>query len=472
MTSPSAPRSSGPGRRDLAVACLLVVVVGGVYLRSSTRGFLDPKFALLTSQSLLERGSWDLAPYFPGLECAPDAPVAQIRKDAYQIFCVGGRALYVYPPGGSLLSLPFVAVLRALGHSAVRPDGRYDLAGELAMQDRVAASVAALAVAWIFLAARRELPVGAAVAVALVAAFGTTLWSTASQQVWSHTWSALLVAMTLVELQRWEAGAPRRPVWLGALLVAAFWCRPTNAVLAACATAFVVWRYRAAAGRLLAVGVAGLAAYVGWSWRLFGGPVPLYVRHAAGSEYGSSAALDTLAGVLFAPTVGLFVFTPVLLVVAVWLARYPWKPERRPLAGWAVAVVVLGTLPFALRSAGWGGGPRGPRFFTELVPLFAWLAALAWSARRARPAGRKWTRVAASGLAVALAGASVGAQFMISTRFGTPWNDPLEALRLVDGRPYDPDKIWAWKELPQVALWRTLTEEPPPRTRRRANPSP
>jgi hypothetical protein len=473
MKPPSEAAASGAiRRRDLAVALLLVCVAAGVYLRTSTRGLLDPKFALLTSQSLLERGSWDLAPYFAGAACDPASPPAPMRRDTYQIFCVRGSAIYVYPPGGSLLSLPLVAAWRAAGESAVRPDGGYDLEGEVELHDRVAALVTALAVALIFLAARRELPAATAAAVALLAAFATSLWSVASQQVWSHTWSALLVAATLVELQRWETGGARRPFGLGLLLAAAFWCRPTNAVLALCTALFVAWRHRAALPRLIAAGALGLGGYLLWSWQLYGSPLPLYVRRAAGGEFGTLAALEVLAGVLVAPTVGLFVYMPVLLVAIAWLLRYGVAPARRPLAAWAVGVVVVGALPFALRSAGWGGGPRGPRFFTEFVPLFAWLGAVAWAARRAAPDGRPWTRRVGSALAAVLALASLAAQGMVSTRFGTPWNDPLEALRLVHGRPLEPEKIWAWNELPQVALWRTLTEEPPPRQRRRARTQP
>jgi hypothetical protein len=459
-------------RRDLAVALLLFCVAGGVYLRTSTRGLLDPKFALLTSQSLLERGSWDLAPYFPGAACNPASPPAPMRRDTYQIYCVRGQAIYVYPPGGSLLSVPLVAAARVLGESAVRPDGRYDLQGEVDLHDFVAALVTALAVALVFLAARRELPAAAAAAVALLAAFATSLWSVASQQVWSHTWSALLVAATLVELQRWERDGTRRPFGLGLLLVAAFWCRPTNAVLAACTALFVAWRHRAALPRLLAAGALGLGGYLLWSWQLYGTPLPLYVRRAASGEFGTLAALEVLAGVLVAPTVGLFVYTPVLLVAIVWLLRHGVPAAARPLAAWAVAVVVVGALPFALRSAGWGGGPRGPRFFTEFAPLFAWLGAVAWAARRAAPEGRRWAHRVGLAVAAALAVASLAAQGMVSTRFGTPWNDPLEALRLVRGRPLEPEKIWAWSELPQVALWRTLTEDPPPRQRRRARVQP
>jgi hypothetical protein len=469
MSRAAAPRAARRfDGRDLAVGLLLFAVSAGVYLESSTRGFLDPKYALLTTQSLLERGSWDLAPYFADGACDPAAPPTQFRKDAWQLFCVRGQLLYIYPPGASVLSMPLVALLRWSGRSAVGADGRYDLGGELALHDRACAVLTALTVVLIFAAARRELPRGASAALALLAAFGTTLWSIASQQMWSHTWSALLFAATLVELQRWESGDRRRPLWLGALLVAAFWCRPTNAVLAACTTLFVAWRHRAALPRLVVAGGLGLAAYFTWSWSLFASPLPLYVSRTGASSFGTAAALEVLAGVFFAPTVGLFVFTPVLLVVVAWLFRHGLPRERRALAGWALAVVVLGIAPFALRSAGWGGGPRAPRFFTEFVPLLAWLGALAWRARREAPASWRPARFAGSALAVGLAVASVAAQGITATRFGTPWNDPLSALRLVEGAPYEPEKIWLWSEAPQVALWRTLTEEPPPRRRRRA----
>ena len=445
---------SAAPRREAAASALVFAVALAIYLLSPVRQFLDPRFTALTAESLVTRGSWDLAPCFAAGR--PNAGTWQVRP-------AGERWLLWYPPGTPILSAPLVGALRLAGISALGDDGRYRARGELRQQAAVAAIVAAATAAVVLRLARRELPLAASAAVALATAFGTSLWSVASRALWSHGWSALLLGAAWLELLRWEDGERRRALLLGALLAASFWVRPTDAVFAAAVTAFVAWRHRAALAGVLAAGAAGLAGFVALSWRMWGSWLPPYYRLKVDAELGG--AFERLAGLLFSPTRGLLAFSPVLALVVWVLVRRGAPRARRPLLGLAVAVVTIHLALYAGWRLWWGGATYGPRLFTDLVPILAWLGALAWRAEREAapaPAGRASVLTRAAGIA------ALAILLLWSVVAHGAGALSLRATRLV--READrPGRIWEWRRSPPLVL---LGARPNPAPRAPAPPRP
>jgi hypothetical protein len=470
--------SDDAARRSRAFSWLAgalgVAALAAVYVRSPQHALYDSRFALLTSEALLTRGSWDLAPLLDD-ELEEDLrrshAGAEFQRHLWQLEPLpDGRIIYRYPPGTPLFSLPFVAAARLAGGSTLGADGIYLRDRELRLQALLAALVTALTVLAVHRLALRELPLGPAATVALVAGLGSPLWSSASRTLWPHTWTAAWVALALLELLRWEDGERRRPVLLALLVSAAFWSRPTAALVAAPIAIFVALRHRAARTRLALTGAAAFAGYLLLAKILWSSYVPIYARVLEKGASRRSAWVE-LYRLLFSERSGVFVFAPILAAVVLALLVHGIARERRPFAGLALAVVIAHLALYAV----WGmpAGTLGQRFFAELTPCFAWLGAHAW--RRAREAARGRPRATArrvaAGLAVGLlATASVAAHAMGALVMRWPnLYAQIRQERRIEARGGPPARtrlVDEREELPQWRVARWLVTEwwpgPPP----------
>ncbi|MGH7856082.1 MAG: hypothetical protein ACREQY_02040, partial [Candidatus Binatia bacterium] len=126
------------------MALALFVAVALAYQASPKRDLLDAKYALLTSEALLRAGSWDLAPYLPGVAARLGNPAK--GRSLWQLRAVGDEILYLYPPGTPLLATAPLAILRLGGATTLDARGRYDARRELWLQELVAALFGATAV--------------------------------------------------------------------------------------------------------------------------------------------------------------------------------------------------------------------------------------------------------------------------------------------------------------------------------------
>src|SRR6266850_4268936 len=189
MSSP--PRS----RRDALIAAAVFVGTFTIFATSRVHQFGDSYYSMLLSEHLLTRGSFVLDEHFrlpldparyPGLNIAPGGYPYQIER-------VDAHAYYRFAVGSSILSLPLVAALRAVGVSTIRGDGTYDQGGEKRIQALLASLLMAGLAAVFFATARLLLPAGWSLAAALVGALGTQVWSTAALALWSDTWGIFLL---------------------------------------------------------------------------------------------------------------------------------------------------------------------------------------------------------------------------------------------------------------------------------------
>jgi hypothetical protein len=89
---------------------------------------LDPRFSFLVSESIIAHHTSALNGYtISGLNPngLPTQLAPGVLRDFYQLVRIRGRILYVYPPGSSILSLPFVAALNSLGLSTCNIAGHF-----------------------------------------------------------------------------------------------------------------------------------------------------------------------------------------------------------------------------------------------------------------------------------------------------------------------------------------------------------
>jgi hypothetical protein len=420
----------------LLIFCLTLTI----FLSSPVHQVTDSQFSMLLTQSLLDHGSFQLDHYALSHQ-NPEQREHYLTNVPYQLEASRGHLYYYLPPGSSLLSVPFVAVLNLFGLSAADSDGTYNRRNEVMIQAIVAALLMALLASLFFYTARLLLPTGWSVMVALGGALGTQVYSTASRALWSHTWGILLLGAVVYCLLKQEIQKERlSPVLLASLLSWMYFVRPTFAVHIFAISVYVFIFHRGLFARYAVTGALWLAGFLLYSWSHFGQLLPNY--------YGATRLqFDlfrvALAGNLISPARGLLIYVPVSLFGVYLLVRYRrWLPCKRLV--WLSLIIIAGHL---IAISGfphwWGGHSFGARFTTDLIP---WLvlpcisglgAMLVWRSEHAATSPVAWRVQLALGGVLLLLSVFVNAQGAISSETAE-WNT----------EPFDVDehseRLWDW----------------------------
>src|SRR4030095_6938743 len=115
-------------RHHLLDSVLVFLVTLTVFWFSPVHQITDSHYSMLLSECLLEQRSFALDHYnIPRLQ--PNVSTRDyyvMNGDIWQLELTRGRIYYYFPPGSSVLSLPFVAAANALGISSANPDGTYN----------------------------------------------------------------------------------------------------------------------------------------------------------------------------------------------------------------------------------------------------------------------------------------------------------------------------------------------------------
>jgi hypothetical protein len=416
------------------------VILGGllfvVFHESPVLRVSDSLYSMLVSEQLLLNRSFELDEYFrPNVGSARYRRGERWRRLPRQVHPIGDHLYYWYPPGTPLLSVPLAGALRLAGLSTIGDDGRYVPSSELRMQRISAALLMALAGVVFFAMARRRLPIGWSLFVALVGSLGTHVWSIASRSLQGHCWLVLLMAVALHELLRAESDRRRlRPVWLGGILSLAFWVRPTAPLLILPITAYVWLRHRRSVWSLLLTGTVGLALFLAYSRSHFGQWLPDYYL---GGQLATKHLLYGLSASLVSPSRGIVVYSSFLVLVAYALVAYRRHLPHPGLATTAVVAIVLHVFVVALQPIT-GAQGYGPRFLTDLVPFFVLLSILAARAALDAPSPWRWRRrleLATLAATVALSVLIHGAGAL--SQAGRDWNRRPVPLREQPMRVFD-----------------------------------
>ena len=361
-------------RADLATGALIFLSTTLLFVGSQVHQMADSKYSLLLSQNILRHGSFMLDNY----AWPRQAPQTQIGYNSYgeiyQLEVVNGHLYYFFPPGSSLLSLPYVALLNACGISANNADGTYNYRGEVIIQASLAAVLMAGLAAIFFYTSRLLLPRRWSVLVALGGALGTQVWSTASRALWSDTWGIFLLGLVVLQLLADATErAPLKPVWLATLLAWLYFVRPTYAIPICAITIYLLIYKRTHFARYTLTGAAWGALFVLYSLYHFGQPLPHYY---SATRLRFTSFSTAFAGNLISPSRGLLVFVPVLLFVVYLLLRFAREQTHTRLVVLALSLTLAHLFVVAGFDPWYGGHSYGPRYTTGLVPWFVLLAIL------------------------------------------------------------------------------------------------
>ncbi len=367
-------------KSDHFIGGLIFIVCFLIFLVSPVHQLSDSQYSILLSESLLKHGSFALDGYaIPRL-----APVARTRDDyvmngdIYQLEVANNHLYYYFPPGSSVLSIPYVALMNGLGISAANRDGTYNPEGEEEIETSLAALLMAALATIFFYMSRLVLPTGWSVLIALGGTLGTQIWSTASRALWSHTWEVLLAGLVVLMLLTHETGRHKiKPVLLASLLSWMYCVRPNSAVMIVILSAYIFLYHAQIFTRYALTGAAWLAGLVVYSWSNFGKALPSYFL---ASRLTFRVFPTALAGNLISPSRGLFIYVPTLLFLIYLLVRL--RKYLAPLRlVWLSLIIITAYLAVISGFSNWwgdwwGGASYGPRYTTDLVPWFVLLSIL------------------------------------------------------------------------------------------------
>jgi hypothetical protein len=326
----------------------------------------------LVSQFIIERQTIKLDAYQDTYE--KDNPHHSFDQD-YRIHKSNGHYYYIYPIGTSLFSTPFVWVATLAGYDMS------NLEHEVATQGFISAVLCMLVFVIFYETCRCFVDSISSLLIAAISVLGTSLSSTMGTGLWSHNFSVVFVALSLLLFALHESGRIRviNPYLLGFLLFAAYLCRPTSLIFVLVVLAYLSFRHRAILLRVAITLLTLFVLFAAWSWLEYGQMLPFYYTQT--NRLGLTSAFWLgLYGNLLSPSRGILVFSPFFILVAVGVMLY--LPHLRTQALFWLCVCWFGLHIVVISGwdMWWGGYSYGPRLLADVVPALVLITALLWRA--------------------------------------------------------------------------------------------
>lgn len=303
--------------------------------------------------------------------------------NTYFVAQVNSRTVSRSPVAAAVLAVPFYGLPMATGWMAHPPNAwlSYPWTGFL-IAKLAAAFVTALAVLMLFFCARELTDVRTSAALALVFAFGTSVWSTASQALWQQTPSLLLQLLGIWFLLRGRRLGANAVAPGAFFFSAATVARANNGLTALLFTGYVLVEYRPAIWRWILWAIPPALFFLAYNAAYNGSPF-VFGYQDGFLQYTTLPQLDAIVGLALSPSRGLFVYSPFLLFsfAGLWLAlKEPQRLFYLFCAG-AIALTVLVLSAWQFWDGGWGYGTRMltdpmPYLVLLLVPVLGRLSTL------------------------------------------------------------------------------------------------
>jgi hypothetical protein len=392
-------------RANAIVAALLFGVVFVSYAVSPVSQSADSFWVVPVMLNVLSTGHTSLDGYpqllrekeYHGVECV--TADYRVVSTSGPLGCpAGSHYYYWYPIGTPFVALPLMVAadtaMRILGPPALRLAGahigpvaraflqRDYLASHLLVEVLLSSIITALSSVLLFLTARLYLGVRGAIVIALLFAFGTSAWSTASRALWQHGPAMLMLALALYLLSL-AANRPSLLSWTAAPLVLAYFIRPTSSLSLALVGAYVFLHHRERFWKWLLLAAVTAAPFLAYNLYIYHRPLQSYFTlglFLAPTAANLGHILTAFAGHVLSPSRGLFIFSPFLLfsLAGIWLSfRRHWMT---PLVYYLAAALALHWIVISDFLYWTAGHCYGPRLFTDVLPLllFFLIPALLW----------------------------------------------------------------------------------------------
>ena len=452
LTIHDAPLSSR-NNVDAFIAGGIFILAYLVFSLSPIHQLTDSNYSMLLSENLLHHRSFQLDHYaIPRL--TPTWHDNNFKNGAmYQIELIGPHLYYYFPPGSSILSIPYVAWMNLFGVTATNLDNSYNPEGETRIQAGLAALLMAGLATVFFFTARLLLPLRWSIVISLGAAFGTQLWSTASRALWTDTWAIFLLGIGIyVVLANALCRRKLNPVLLASLLACVYLVRPTNSIAVVAISLYVFLFRRDQFLALAGTGFFWVGTLIGYSFYHFHQLLPNYFLPG---RLSFSSFWTAFTGNLISPSRGLLVYVPVLFFIGFLLVRYRKAAPQPRLILLALTVICLHLIIIAGFTPWNGGFSYGPRYTTGLVPWFFLLTILSFRGLWETPGAKQQWRIRttlSAGVVLLVLSIFLNARGAISyeTWMWNIWPTSVDKV---------PAKIWDWRQ-PQFLAGLVRPPEP------------
>ena len=323
----------------------------------------DPKGSLLVSQAILEYGSIKLDPYRDVLSAYSDR-IVEFNHHLY----------YYFPPGTSLLSIPFVWLANLFGWDM----SDLDAIDQARLQNLISALLVAISCLLVFLISRCFVSHSDSLLITTAFIFGSSMMSTMGSALWSHDFTTAIILLVVLVLISARQNKIRslHPVVLGALLFLAYLSRPTSAIFIALVLVYVFLESRKDFIQLMITLTIAGGFFMLLSWYEYGQLLPPYYLP---SRLQNLVFLRALYGNLFSPARGLLVYSPFLLVTFIGLARIGGALRKEVFFWLGLSWLILHLIMISQFPKWWGGYSFGSRLVTEALPAGLLLTVIAFN---------------------------------------------------------------------------------------------
>lgn len=423
------PHTTAPPLKKYAGALIFALALA-LYLSAPERWWSgDTLPSSYLPISILEHGTLYLD-YFHSLYGAKASKTYHDGANPlpYYLTFVKGHYVSGYSPWPAFMAIPIYAV-PVLAHAPL------PLKSILFWAKLSAAMITAFSVLFLFWALREIVSVGWATVIALVYAFGTSAFSINSRAFYEHGPSVFFLTLGLFFLIKGEKNDSTLP-FAGLCFSAAVLMRYTDALIALPVCFYVFHKYRNVFVRYLYYSSPPaflLLAYNHWYLGSVWNTGYFQLGSRTANNAWSTPFWQGFSGLLFSPSRGLFIYSPILLMslVGIWLVWRRGPISLRYLSIGIFLVVLLISKWFMW----WGGYGYGPRLLAGIAPLLCFFL---------YPLGqimRKRSYLLST--FVLLAGLSISMNAIGAYWYDGQW-DAQESVR------QHPQRLWSWKNSPFV----------------------
>ncbi len=264
-----------------------------------------------------------------------------------------------YPVGAAIFALPYYlpSVLgKVPGNSWIA----YDL-------EKLSASCTVLlSVFLLYLTVRRLSSQNIALMIAAIYAVATSSFSISSQALWQHGASQLCLTAALYCLVR----GTKEPLWLafsGFAASAAVICRPTDALLIIPMGLYVLFHRTRMFPSFFLSGIPPVLFQLVYNKIYFDDFFRTQWDVAQGS-FWSTPFFEGLASILFTPSRGLLIYSPIFIFSLIGIILC-WRKDGNLLFRYLGVGVIANLFLYSKFFMWWGGYTYGPRLLADLAPI-------------------------------------------------------------------------------------------------------
>lgn len=319
---------------------------------------LDTLPARYLPVSIIKEGDFDFDE-FPHLY-QPEAP--------YCFTQINGHYYSAYPIGAPLLSLPiyFIADLLKIDFSEKN----------LILLEKFSASLmVSLSAIILLLSLKIITSLKNSIITTVIYSIATCSWAVSSQALWQHPAVQLLNALTIFSL----FNAKKKDYFYilsGFFAAGSIFCRPTNFICFGIIFLYLILKQRKKITYFLTGAILPLFFFGYYNLNYFGSIFGGYVYADVLGTKGitsfaawATSPLVGLSGLLFSPSRGLFIFSPILIFSFIGLKQVFSQELRDSLLKWLSIIPLVYLVPLSFFSNWWGGHSFGYRFLTDVLPF-------------------------------------------------------------------------------------------------------